>query len=95
MLSDQSSLPDRTAVEVPKVGVENLSSLPTNHGFLNAVVRFEDRSLWKIKKPLSERRHQEESAPFESSQVFTCECLEDPNDIHVGIQEAVMKVKYQ
>jgi hypothetical protein len=79
----------------PTLGVQNISSLPKYHGFKEAIVRFEDRSLWKITEPLSSKEFQQSNPPFEVRQVFNCVRLDDPQGNHPGIEEAAMKVKYQ
>jgi hypothetical protein len=59
--------------------------------------RFEqlDQSIWEIQKPISDLVFQEDIPPFESRQVYTCVCLQDPNRKYPGVREAIAKVKYQ
>ncbi|KAF2751240.1 hypothetical protein M011DRAFT_455281 [Sporormia fimetaria CBS 119925] len=69
----------------------------SKHSFEGSIVTFQDGSRWKITKPLSQRAYQQNDAPFEARQVFTCVCIDDPNNAHseTDKREAVMKIKYQ
>jgi hypothetical protein len=68
---------------------------PTIAGFLGAVIRLSDGSQWKLTETLSRIKYQDTDPPYEAVQVFISICLEDPSDSYNGIEEAVMKVKYQ
>lgn len=88
-------LSENPVIECSEEYLQTSATLPENHGYSKSVIRFKNGSRWKIKEPLSERRYQQANLPFEARQVFACVCLEDPNGRYRGIQEAVMKVKYQ
>jgi len=64
-------------------------------GLLGRIVEFEDGSQWKLTKALSPVKYQQDVPPFEGRQVFECVCINDPNNCHPSVQEAVAKVKYQ
>jgi len=86
-LSGQSDPAEELPVVVPPAA--------KGAGFLGAVVRFGDGSLWKLTRALSRTKYQQTQPPYEATQVFACTCLEDPDQEHNGVEEAVTKVKYQ
>lgn len=66
-----------------------------NTGLLGTVVCFEDGSYWKLTTALSDMRYQQKAPPYEAIQAFQCVCLRDLNNDYEGIEEAVIKVKFQ
>ncbi|KAF2277878.1 uncharacterized protein EI97DRAFT_373854 [Westerdykella ornata] len=64
-------------------------------GLLGACFSLKDGSMWQVVEPLSELKYQRNISPFEARQVFTCVLRKDPAHRYTGIQEAVVKVKYQ
>lgn len=74
---------------------EEHPSTTENGGFLGTVVCFLDGSYWKLTRTLSRTKYQQAQPPYEATQVFACICLEDPDKKYEGIEEAVIKVKYQ
>ncbi|KAF2751529.1 hypothetical protein M011DRAFT_473989 [Sporormia fimetaria CBS 119925] len=64
-------------------------------GYMNRTVIFGDDSEWTITASLSDAKRQWSQPPFEATQVYSAVCIKDPRGLYIGVEEAVIKVKYQ
>jgi hypothetical protein len=96
-MASANAIDETQAIEHAKPGPSPIVVAPTpeNAGFLGAVIRFPDDSHWKLTAALSCTKYQDSDPPYEAVQVFACTCLQDPSHNYEGVEEAVVKVKYQ
>lgn len=79
----------------------NTAAIPTNPTmydpdvFNYCTVEFPDKSLWMIRRPLSEIKLQQVHSPCEASQVFAADWIEDPSGKYDDEMEGVIKIKFQ
>lgn len=81
--SAHSSSADIAALSKPPI--------PTSR-FEGHIINFADGSRWRLLKALSHIKLQQEHAPCEGTQAFTCRCI---NRKRYKIGEAVIKIKFQ
>lgn len=79
----------------PAVQAGNLKTVHNGDGLSGATISFADGSLWRLTRPLTGVRYQQEIPPFEARQVFECARICNTNEPGTDEETAIVKVKYQ